>query len=114
LARLGTAGGETSTSVDARRALAEPSIAAGHPHHRRSCRRVAIARGEARTVHRASAMNTETTAWLIVGVAGTCSGVIAGLQHRLTAGSVVAITAVLAIAAGAVFRILPRDADHAP
>lgn len=59
-------------------------------------------------------MNTETTAWLITSVAGISSGVIAGVQHRVTTSSVVAITAVLAVATGILCRILPRDADHAP
>jgi type III secretory pathway component EscV len=59
-------------------------------------------------------MSTETTAWFIAMVAGISSGVIAGIQHRVTTSSVVAITAVLAVATGLVSRILPRDADHAP
>lgn len=59
-------------------------------------------------------MSTETTAWLITCVAGISSGVIAGIQHRVTAGSVVAITAVVVVATGLLSRILPRDPDHAP
>jgi hypothetical protein len=58
-------------------------------------------------------MSIETTAWLITSVAGISSGVIAGVQHRVTASSVVAITAVIVVATGLVSRILPRDADHA-
>jgi hypothetical protein len=58
-------------------------------------------------------MSTEMTAWLITSVAGISSGVIAGAQHRVTASSVVAITAVIAVAAGILSRILPRNADHA-
>jgi hypothetical protein len=58
-------------------------------------------------------MSIETTAWLITSVAGISSGVIAGMQHRVTTSSVVAITAVVAVAAGLVFRILPRAPDHA-
>jgi hypothetical protein len=59
-------------------------------------------------------MSIETTAWLITSVAGISSGVIAGLQHRVTTSSVVAITAVVVVATGLVFRILPRATDHAP
>jgi hypothetical protein len=59
-------------------------------------------------------MNTETTAWLITSVAGISSGVIAGVQHRVTPSAVVAISAVLAVAAGILSRILPRNADHLP
>jgi hypothetical protein len=58
-------------------------------------------------------MSTETTAWLIASIAGISSGVIAGVQHRVTISSVVAITAVVAVATGILSRILPRDADHA-
>ncbi|HEU4732841.1 MAG TPA: hypothetical protein VFT22_33330 [Kofleriaceae bacterium] len=59
-------------------------------------------------------MNAQMTAWMITSVAGIASGVIAGLQQRVTASSVLAITAVVAVAAGLVSRVLPRDADHAP
>ena len=59
-------------------------------------------------------MSTETTAWFIAGIAGLSSGVIAGVQHRVTTSSVVAITAVVAVATGILSRILPRDVDHAP
>jgi hypothetical protein len=57
-------------------------------------------------------MSTETTAWLIASVAGISSGVIAGVQHRVTTSSIIAISAVLAVATGLLSRILPRDADH--
>jgi uncharacterized membrane protein YjjP (DUF1212 family) len=56
-------------------------------------------------------MTTETSAWLVVSVAGISSGVIAGVQQHVTAGAVIAIFAVAAIAAGIVSRILPRHAD---
>ena len=59
-------------------------------------------------------MSIETTAWLITSVAGISSGVIAGVQHRVTTSSVVAIAAVVVVATGLVSWILPRDADHAP
>jgi len=57
-------------------------------------------------------MNTETTAWLVASVAGISSGVIAGVQQRVTTSSIVAISAVVAVAAGLLSRILPRNADH--
>jgi hypothetical protein len=57
-------------------------------------------------------MNTETCAWLVVGVAGISSGVIAGLSQHVTAGAVVAISAVVATAAVIVARLLPRQAAH--
>ena len=57
-------------------------------------------------------MNRETTAWLVASVAGISSGVIAGVQHRVTTSSIVAICAVVAVAAGLLSRILPRNADH--
>jgi len=57
-------------------------------------------------------MSMETTAWLVVCTAGAASGVIAGIQQRVTTGSVVAITAVVAVAAGIVSRILPRHGEH--
>ena len=57
-------------------------------------------------------MNTETTAWLVASVAGISSGVIAGVQHRVTTSSIVAISAVVAVATGLLSRILPRNADH--
>jgi hypothetical protein len=56
-------------------------------------------------------MNSETLAWLIAGAAGLSSGVIAGTQHRVTAESVVAISAVISVAIAAVSRILPCSAD---
>jgi len=59
-------------------------------------------------------MSTETTAWLIASVAGIASGVIAGVQHRVTTSSIVAISAVVAIAAGLLSRILPRSGDQVP
>jgi hypothetical protein len=59
-------------------------------------------------------MSIETTAWLVTSVAGISSGVIAGVQHRVTTSSVVAITAVVVVATSLVFRILPRAPDHAP
>jgi hypothetical protein len=59
-------------------------------------------------------MTTETTAWLVVGIAGISSGVIAGIQQHVTAAPILAICAVAAVAAAIVFRILPRHADHAP
>jgi hypothetical protein len=58
-----------------------------------------------------AAMRPETTAWLIVSVAGISSGVIAGIQNQVTATAVIAIAAVVAIAAGVVSRVLPRHAD---
>jgi len=57
-------------------------------------------------------MNTETTAWLVTSVAGISSGVIVGVQHRVTTSSIVAISAVIAVAATLLSRILPRNADH--
>jgi hypothetical protein len=57
-------------------------------------------------------MSTQTTAWLIASVAGIASGVIAGVQHRVTTSSIVAISAVVAVAAGLLSRILPRSADQ--
>jgi len=57
-------------------------------------------------------MNTETTAWLVASVAGISSGVIAGVQHRVTTSSIVAISAVIAVATGLLSRILPGNADH--
>jgi hypothetical protein len=59
-------------------------------------------------------MSTETVAWFIACIAGISSGMIAGVQHRVTASSVVAITAVVTVAAGIVSRILPRSGGHAP
>jgi hypothetical protein len=59
-------------------------------------------------------MTMETTAWLIASVAGIASGVIAGVEPRVTTASIVAITAVVAVATGLLSRILPRDVDHAP
>lgn len=56
-------------------------------------------------------MTTETSAWLVVGVAGTFCGVIAGLQQPVTSAAVIAIFAVVAVAAIIVSRILPRHAD---
>jgi uncharacterized membrane protein YjjP (DUF1212 family) len=56
-------------------------------------------------------MSTETSAWLVVGVAGTFCGVIAGLQQPVTPAAVIAIFAVVAVAAIIVSRILPRHAD---
>jgi len=57
-------------------------------------------------------MNTETTAWLVASVAGISTGVIAGMQHRVTTSSIVAISAVIAVATALLSRILPRDADQ--
>ena len=57
-------------------------------------------------------MSTETCAWLVVGVAGISSGVIAGLQQHVTASAVIAISAVIATAAVIVSRLLPRHAEH--
>jgi hypothetical protein len=59
-------------------------------------------------------MTIETTAWLVVSVAGIASGVIAGLQPRVTAGAIIAISTVVAVAAGIVTWLLPRQPDHAP
>jgi hypothetical protein len=59
-------------------------------------------------------MNTEATPWLVVGVAGIACGVIAGVQHHVTLGSVAAIGAIAMAATGLVSWILPRHADHAP
>jgi hypothetical protein len=56
-------------------------------------------------------MNSEQLAWLIAGTAGVSSGMIAGFQHRVTAESVMAISAVIAVAVGLVSRLLPRNAD---
>lgn len=72
-----------------------------------------IARGRGTAGAARLGMNTETTAWLVTSVAGISSGVIAGVQHRVTTSSIVAISAVVAVAAGLLSRILPRDADHA-
>jgi len=58
-------------------------------------------------------MTTEITAWLVVSIAGISSGVIAGVQQRVTASAVLAICAVALAAAAIVFRLLPRHADHA-
>jgi len=58
-------------------------------------------------------MRSETTACLIVGAAGTWSGVIAGLQHRVTPGAVLAISAVLAVAAAVASWILPPQVEPA-
>jgi hypothetical protein len=57
-------------------------------------------------------MTTEATAWLITSIAGLSCGVIAGLHHRVTPSSIVAISAVVAVAGGLVSRLLPRHADH--
>jgi len=57
-------------------------------------------------------MNMETTAWLVASVAGISTGVIAGMQHRVTTSSIVAISAVIAVATALLTRILPRDADQ--
>ena len=51
-----------------------------------------------------------TLAWLITGAAGISTGVIAGVQHRVTAESVVAIATLIIVAIGLVSRVLPRDA----
>jgi hypothetical protein len=56
----------------------------------------------------------ESIAWIIAGAAGISIGVIAGLQHEVTANAVVAISAVIAVAVGALSRILPRHADRVP
>jgi hypothetical protein len=56
-------------------------------------------------------MTTQARAWLVVGIAGTFCGVIAGLQQRVTPGAVIAISAVAVSAAIIVARILPRHAD---
>ncbi|MBC7974892.1 MAG: hypothetical protein H7138_07880 [Myxococcales bacterium] len=56
-------------------------------------------------------MNTATLAWLITGAAGVSSGVIAGFQHRVTAESVMAISAVISVAVCLVSRLLPRSAE---
>jgi hypothetical protein len=56
-------------------------------------------------------MNSETIAWLITGAAGLSSGVIAGVQHRVTAESVVAISTLIIVAVGLVSRMLPRGAE---
>jgi hypothetical protein len=56
-------------------------------------------------------MSTETRAWLVVSVAGISCGVIAGLPQHVTTGAVIAISAVVAVAAVLVSRILPRHAD---
>jgi uncharacterized membrane protein YjjP (DUF1212 family) len=56
-------------------------------------------------------MSTETSAWLVVSVAGTSCGVIAGLQQHVTAGALISISAVVAVAATIISRILPRHAD---
>jgi len=56
-------------------------------------------------------MNRESFAWLIAGAAGVSSGMIAGFQDRVTAESVLAISAVLSLAVGLVARLLPRSAD---
>jgi len=58
-------------------------------------------------------MNTEATAWLVVSFAGIACGVIAGVQHHVTLGSVGAIGAIALVATGFVSWILPRSADHA-
>jgi hypothetical protein len=54
-------------------------------------------------------MTTERTAWLVVGVAGTASGVIAGVSQGVTASAVVAICAVAGVAAGLVSRMLHAE-----
>jgi len=59
-----------------------------------------------------SGMNSATIAWLITGAAGLASGVIAGVQHRVTAESVFAIAAVITVASSLVARVLPREAAH--
>ena len=58
-------------------------------------------------------MNREVLAWLVAGIAGTCSGVVAGIDHRVTAGSMLAISAVIATATGLVTWLLPRGARAA-
>jgi hypothetical protein len=58
-------------------------------------------------------MNSATIAWLITGAAGLASGVIAGVQHRVTTESVIAIAVVIPLASGAVARVRPRDEAHA-
>jgi type III secretory pathway component EscV len=57
-------------------------------------------------------MSIETIAWLVVSIAGIAGGVIAGSQQRVTVSSVIAIFAAVAVTAGIVSRILPRNADH--
>jgi hypothetical protein len=59
-------------------------------------------------------MTAEKTAWLVTGVAGISSGVIAGVQHTVTTTSLLAISAVVVVAVGILSRILPRHADHVP
>lgn len=61
---------------------------------------------------RRDAMNC--LAWLVACAAGICSGVIAGVQPRATAGSILAIAAILAIAIGVLTRLLARAAPIAP
>ena len=63
-------------------------------------------------MHGPTWMSIELAAWLVVSIAGIACGVIAGFQQRMTVSSVIAIFAVVAVTAGIVSRILPRDADH--
>jgi hypothetical protein len=56
-------------------------------------------------------MNSETIAWLITGASALSSGVIAGVQHRVTAESVLAISTLIVVAIGLVSRVLPRGAE---
>jgi hypothetical protein len=56
-------------------------------------------------------MSMEGIAWLVASVAGTAVGVIAGVQHRVTPGAIVACSIVITVATGIVARILPRSGD---
>jgi hypothetical protein len=56
-------------------------------------------------------MNSEPLAWLITGAAGLSSGVIAGVQHRVTAESVLAIATLIIVAVGLVSHVRPRGAE---
>jgi lysozyme family protein len=57
-------------------------------------------------------MTMESLAWLVAGTGGVAIGVIAGVQHRVTPTSIIAISIVVAVAAVIVSRVLPRAGDH--
>ena len=66
--------------------------------------------GSTRGTPAAASARMNSLAWLITGAAGISTGVIAGVQHRVTAESVVAIATLIIVAVGLVSRVLPRDA----
>jgi hypothetical protein len=51
-------------------------------------------------------------AWSIACLAGACVGVLAGVHPHNPAGALLAISVVVALATGALSRILSRSADQ--